>query len=604
MTRRVALLALLCAALLASPALRAGCVNPPGVNGETIYNADHGVMQFCDGASWISMAASGSATEVDPKVGTLESGKWCSSNGTIIACTEDAPVTTPGGSSGQVQYNDGIGLAGAAAVTYATSGDLLMLTSQAATDTPLVVRGAASQTGNLQEWRNGSNDPLMVVTSSGTVGIGTDTPATMLDVTGIIYAQGAGNYVRSQNTAIGQGGYSLNDFSGITSLGGYRTTVNGSLWVYMAGGETTSSIVGGNVGIGTASPSSALEVAGTVTATAFNGSGASLTSQAATDTPLVVKGAAGQSGNLLEFRDSADTLLGHVTPEGGLSLAGALGVTGATVLSGTLGVSGAVTMNSTLGVTGGIDVGAQGFSINGDSHFMRFHANSGSGYESQYVFYNSENNAILHINKVNGIEVLRNGTSVAEIGNGAGNTIIKSGNVGIGTASPSAKLEINGFSNATLKVVDGNQAAGKVLASDADGQASWQYVSGLGAVTGSTGGGSTSPATADGNYHDFPGAGSLNLPSAGTYFISMQVYFVWSSGCVDVFARPEGSHIMYVSMYAKWQACGASGTTNWSTYNFVVVVSAATTITPQYAWGYTGVGSVRLAGANFVKIGN
>jgi hypothetical protein len=51
------------------------------------------------------------------------------------------------------------------------------------------------------------------------------------------------------------------------------------------------------------------------------------------------------------------------------------------------------------------------------------------------------------------------------------------GNVGIGTSSPSAKLDVQGTSGATIKIVDGNQASGKVLTSDANGNASWQNVS-------------------------------------------------------------------------------------------------------------------------------
>ncbi len=43
------------------------------------------------------------------------------------------------------------------------------------------------------------------------------------------------------------------------------------------------------------------------------------------------------------------------------------------------------------------------------------------------------------------------------------------GNVGIGTASPSAKLDLLG----TLKITDGTQGAGKILTSDANGLASW-----------------------------------------------------------------------------------------------------------------------------------
>jgi hypothetical protein len=48
--------------------------------------------------------------------------------------------------------------------------------------------------------------------------------------------------------------------------------------------------------------------------------------------------------------------------------------------------------------------------------------------------------------------------------------ITSSGNVGIGTMSPTAKLEVNG----QVKITDGSQGAAKVLTSDASGLASWQ----------------------------------------------------------------------------------------------------------------------------------
>ncbi len=54
--------------------------------------------------------------------------------------------------------------------------------------------------------------------------------------------------------------------------------------------------------------------------------------------------------------------------------------------------------------------------------------------------------------------------------------ITGAGNVGIGTASPAAKLDILG----AIKIVDGAQGAGKVLTSDAAGLASWQTQSGGG----------------------------------------------------------------------------------------------------------------------------
>ncbi|RED25555.1 hypothetical protein BJ123_13123 [Rhodopseudomonas thermotolerans] len=98
MIRRLAFLACISLSLLTTGPLSAACTNPAGPEGEAIYNGDHKVMQFCNGTNWVSMAASGMGTEVDPHVGTLTNGKWCSTDGTIINCTADAPAS--GGSWG------------------------------------------------------------------------------------------------------------------------------------------------------------------------------------------------------------------------------------------------------------------------------------------------------------------------------------------------------------------------------------------------------------------------------------------------------------------------------------------------------------------------
>ncbi|WP_042721172.1 hypothetical protein [Flavobacterium sp. B17] len=49
------------------------------------------------------------------------------------------------------------------------------------------------------------------------------------------------------------------------------------------------------------------------------------------------------------------------------------------------------------------------------------------------------------------------------------------GQVGIGTSSPSTKLEINSSSSGAMKIVDGTQGTSKVLTSDANGLASWSF---------------------------------------------------------------------------------------------------------------------------------
>lgn len=69
------------------------------------------------------------------------------------------------------------------------------------------------------------------------------------------------------------------------------------------------------------------------------------------------------------------------------------------------------------------------------------------------------------------------------------NSATSSVNVGIGTAAPLDRLHVVG----NLRMVDGNQAAGKVLTSDANGTATWQNASAN--AWGMTGNAGTSPAT-------------------------------------------------------------------------------------------------------------
>ncbi|MBJ7532953.1 hypothetical protein JDN40_02335, partial [Rhodomicrobium vannielii ATCC 17100] len=69
----------------------AACSGPSGTAGDVAYNGDYATMQFCNGTSWISMAAS-VITESDPHIGTLTGNNFCTSNagGTQIVCTTSA----------------------------------------------------------------------------------------------------------------------------------------------------------------------------------------------------------------------------------------------------------------------------------------------------------------------------------------------------------------------------------------------------------------------------------------------------------------------------------------------------------------------------------
>jgi hypothetical protein len=62
------------------------------------------------------------------------------------------------------------------------------------------------------------------------------------------------------------------------------------------------------------------------------------------------------------------------------------------------------------------------------------------------------------------------------IGSDSSFIVTTAGNVGIGTSAPAAKLDVIG----SVKITDGTQGAGKVLTSDAAGNASWQSASASG----------------------------------------------------------------------------------------------------------------------------
>ena len=87
-------------------------------------------------------------------------------------------IILPRGSSGLLQYNNSNYLAGASGLSYSASGTILTNTAQAATDKALVVKGAASQSANLQEWQNSSGSALSYIDSSGRLNLAPITSGT------------------------------------------------------------------------------------------------------------------------------------------------------------------------------------------------------------------------------------------------------------------------------------------------------------------------------------------------------------------------------------------------------------------------------------------
>jgi hypothetical protein len=101
--------------------------------------------------------------------------------------------------------------------------------------------------------------------------------------------------------------------------------------------------------------------------------------------------------------------------------------------------------------------------------------------------------------------------------------ITPTGLVGIGTALPTEKLEVQG----SVKIVDGTQGLGKVLTSDANGKADWQIPATSNVIVGTIPPAITSIAGALGNNNTYSGV-SFVL-SAGVWEIEYQNW-----GYIDV----------------------------------------------------------------------
>ncbi|MGB3089796.1 MAG: hypothetical protein WBA96_13345, partial [Chitinophagaceae bacterium] len=135
-----------------------------------------------------------------------------------------------------------------------------------------------------------------------------------------------------------------------------------------------------------------------------------------------------------------------------------------------------------------------------------------------------------------------------------------SGNLGLGNPAPTAKLDVAG----TFKLVDGTQAAGYVLTSDAAGNASWQTVNvGIGLQTlaanvviapasfvSITSWNTITHETGGANYN--AGTGEYTITVAGVYQINASLAF--SPGgpdAIDIILDNNGSPINEITQYIE-----------------------------------------------------
>jgi hypothetical protein len=322
----------------------------------------------------------------------------------------------------------------------------------------------------------------IAVNSAGNVGIGTTSPTQKLDVMGRVYV--------SQSLSVGTtstAGTGLTVF-GSTVLLSFAEIQQGNALYFFSSGNTAYSTITqvsndliltpqSNVGIGTSSPSATLEVNGNVKATSFTGSFSGSITHA-----VSASYALSSSYALTSTTASYALTASYVNPlNQDLILTGSFIATGGVKASNAL-INGNLTVIGTASFTyttaSYVNVGASTITLNTDNPAVRFGGinvvDSGSFGTSSTgsLLWDSEKNRWIYSNPsgstYDGGLLISGPRNTTGLGNEQGTTLNalmkgqggdhitssgmfedSSGNVGVGTASPSAKFEVVGNVKAT-----------------------------------------------------------------------------------------------------------------------------------------------------------
>ena len=235
-----------------------------------------------------------------------------------------------------------------------------------------------------------------------------------------LYIQYGGNTYNGFNLDI-KSFWDTFTFVNIEGVADPRTspTSYATYWDLITSVNFTQKASSGNVGIGTASPGSALQVVGTVTATTFSGSAASLTSF-----PTLNQNTTGSAGSLSTTLTSSYILYGQGT---GIPASSS----GFTYNDATK----YITIGASTTTLAGINLPTGGAGINWGNYYSRI-------IDDGDLRFITDDNMHWH-----------NGSSAAAPTGTEKMTLLANGNFGIGTVSPSYTLDVTGAIRATGDII-------------------------------------------------------------------------------------------------------------------------------------------------------
>ena len=285
-----------------------GLTGPTGPTGSTGATGANSTVAGPTGPTGSTGATGANSTVAGPTGPTGSTGA-----AGVIAAT--APITYSSGTQ-TVALNIGSSLTTSASnlivdstvVPYLANANTFtaspqQITVNAAGNKGLIIKGAASQTADLQEWQNSAGTVLGGANALAQIYTGSIAPA--LVATGGATTAATGDGTTATITTTSAHGLAVGDL--VTVAGVTPTGYNGTFLV-TAVASTTISYANATTGAQT--------VAGTVSAPAQ----ASVTARSAGSVGLIVKGAASQTADLQEWQNSSGTTISWVNSTGGISL--------------------------------------------------------------------------------------------------------------------------------------------------------------------------------------------------------------------------------------------------------------------------------------------